>query len=114
MSKKLLILLFTFVLALVGCTNEQAAPSKPAEKTAETKPVSVSNGTLPKEIDVALIMQMSIGTFSSQYINGVTEQVESFGGNVKVYNADNDLSKMASYVDTATTQGVDVILIDHG
>ncbi|WP_396128746.1 sugar ABC transporter substrate-binding protein [Exiguobacterium mexicanum] len=114
MSKKLLILLFTFVLALVGCTNEQAAPTKPAEKTPEAKPVSASNATLPKDIDVALIMQMSIGTFSSQYINGVTEQVESFGGNVKVYNADNDLSKMASYVDTATTQGVDVILIDHG
>ena len=115
MSKKIIFFLLTVILALAGCTNEQAQPkTTTTTSTTEAKTVNVSNETLPKNLEVALVMQMSIGTFSSQYIEGVTEQVEAFGGNVKVYNAENDLSKMASYVDTATTQGVDVILIDHG
>ena len=115
MSKKIIFFLLTVILALAGCTNEQAQPKTTTTTSkTEAKTVNVSNETLPKNLEVALVMQMSIGTFSSQYIEGVTEQVEAFGGNVKVYNAENDLSKMASYVDTATTQGVDVILIDHG
>ncbi|MFP3490986.1 substrate-binding domain-containing protein, partial [Staphylococcus sp. SIMBA_130] len=39
---------------------------------------------------------------------------EKFGGSVQVYNADNDLSKMATHLDTAINQNVDAILIDHG
>ncbi|MDP1165638.1 substrate-binding domain-containing protein, partial [Klebsiella pneumoniae] len=49
-----------------------------------------------------------------QYIAGIKEQVQKFGGEVRIYNADNDLTKMASYVETAITQNVDAILIDHG
>nr|WP_220129255.1 sugar ABC transporter substrate-binding protein [Anoxybacillus calidus] len=112
-----------FSLLLSGCTNEQDAVSQPkteqatAQKT-ETKSVTTENLEIPeklkKPIKIAAIMQMSIGTFSSQYISGVKEQVEKFGGEVQIYNADNDLSKMASYVETAITQNVDAILLDHG
>lgn len=63
---------------------------------------------------VALILQQNLGTFSAQYIAGVEEQVESFGGSVTVFNSEGDLAKMASNLDAAINQGADAILIDHG
>jgi simple sugar transport system substrate-binding protein len=118
--------LFSVIVILSGCMNEQdAVSSKPAkqengtaEKTAETTAAATEQAEIPaklkKPIKIAAIMQMSIGTFSSQYIAGVKEQVQKFGGEVQIYNADNDLTKMASYVETAITQNVDAILLDHG
>jgi simple sugar transport system substrate-binding protein len=121
--KKWFISAALFSLLLGGCTNEQDAVNQPkteqaaAQKT-ETKSETTENVEIPeklkKPIKIAAIMQMSIGTFSSQYIAGVKEQVEKFGGEVQIYNADNDLAKMASYVETAITQNVDAILLDHG
>ncbi|GAB2694055.1 sugar ABC transporter substrate-binding protein [Paenibacillus thermoaerophilus] len=63
---------------------------------------------------IALIMQLNIGTFSSQYIEGVKEQAEKLGGKVTVFASDNDLAKMASNLDAAINQKFDGILIDHG
>ncbi|MCI3922368.1 sugar ABC transporter substrate-binding protein [Paenibacillus sp. TRM 82003] len=63
---------------------------------------------------VALIMQFNTGTFSAQYIDGVTDQVTKFGGEVQVFASENDLAKMASNLDAAVNQGFDGILIDHG
>ncbi|MFZ0579341.1 MAG: sugar ABC transporter substrate-binding protein [Psychrobacillus psychrotolerans] len=63
---------------------------------------------------IALVMQQNLGTFSAQYIEGVKEQVENFGGTVTVFTSEGDLSKMASNLDAAVNQGVDGILIDHG
>jgi simple sugar transport system substrate-binding protein len=113
-----------FLLFAAGCTSEQDKVSQ----QAETNPVQASetkNGAqtahskeippaLQKPLKIASINQFSIGTFSSQYVSGVKKQVEEFGGSVQVYNADNDLSKMAAYVETAVNQQVDGILIDHG
>lgn len=119
-------LLFSVLVILSGCMNEQDAVSpKPAkqengaaEKTSKTTAAPTEQADIPeklkKPIKIAAIMQMSIGTFSSQYIAGVKEQVQKFGGEVQIYNADNDLTKMASYVETAITQNVDAILLDHG
>ncbi|WP_203333423.1 sugar ABC transporter substrate-binding protein [Planococcus beigongshangi] len=64
--------------------------------------------------EVALILQQNLGTFSAQYIAGVEEQVENFGGKVTVFNSEGDLAKMASNLDAAINQGADAILIDHG
>ncbi|MCK7605683.1 sugar ABC transporter substrate-binding protein [Geobacillus stearothermophilus] len=125
------LLFFAVFSVLAGCTNEQdAVSSKPANETKQTAiqgdTVSSNSQTassseqaaipekLKKPVKIAAIMQMSIGTFSSQYIAGVKEQVQKFGGEVQIYNADNDLTKMASYVETAITQNVDAILLDHG
>ncbi|MDR0136962.1 sugar ABC transporter substrate-binding protein [Metabacillus idriensis] len=118
------ILLTLFVFLLAGCTSEQDAAAgtetkASEEKKEETAADAASGSTeipeaVQKPLKIAAIMQMSIGTFSSQYISGVQEQVEKFGGSVQIYNADNDLSKMATYVETAITQNVDAILIDHG
>lgn len=115
----MIVLLFAL---LVGCTNEQDAVSKPTEQPKEeakqtnetTETAADIPAALNKPIKIAAIMQMSIGTFSSQYIAGVKEQVAKFGGDVQIYNADNDLTKMASYVETAINQNVDAILLDHG
>ncbi|WP_408009894.1 sugar ABC transporter substrate-binding protein [Pseudalkalibacillus sp. A8] len=126
--KTAFILLLLFTLILAACTNEQdaAAPqdtvkAEDSDKSTEKKD-SNSSGDVSAEIPegvqeplkIAAIMQMSIGTFSSQYVQGVKEQVEAFGGEVQIYNADNDLSKMATHLETAINQGVDGILIDHG
>jgi len=121
--KKCLISIAMLALLLAGCTNEQDAVSQPKSKQEQTKAEktdtnAAGNAEIPeklkKPIKIAAIMQMSIGTFSSQYISGLQEQVEKFGGEIQIYNADNDLSKMASYVETAITQNVDAILLDHG
>lgn len=63
---------------------------------------------------IALIMQQNLGTFSAQYIEGVKEQVEKFGGTAQVFTSEGDLAKMASNLDAAINQGFDGILIDHG
>ena len=59
-------------------------------------------------------MQFNTGTFSSQYVEGVKEQVEKLGGKVTVFAADTDLAKMSSNFDAAINQKFDGILIDHG
>ncbi|WP_400162451.1 sugar ABC transporter substrate-binding protein [Brevibacillus sp. TJ4] len=63
---------------------------------------------------IALVMRQNVGTFSAQYINGVKAEVERNGGQLTVFNADTDLSKMASNLDAAVNQNFDGILIDHG
>ena len=63
---------------------------------------------------VALVMQSNLGTFSTQYIAGVTEQVKNFGGEITVFTSEGDLAKMSSNVDAAINQKFDAILIDHG
>lgn len=128
MKRVILLISVLFILALAGCTSEQDAVSEPEAKTTEqpeTKTESTNDATktvaseevpeaVQKPIKLAAIMQASLGTFSSQYIQGVEEQVEKFGGSVQIYNADNDLAKMATHLDTAINQQVDGILIDHG
>jgi simple sugar transport system substrate-binding protein len=63
---------------------------------------------------IALVMQLNIGTFSAQYIDGVKSEIEKNGGEVTVFNSDGDLAKMAANLDNAVNQHFDGILIDHG
>jgi len=120
--KSIAFVFLSIILLLVGCASEQdrvAKQQKPNATNADPAATSKTpSGDIPpklkKPVKIATITQFSIGTFSSQYIAGVTEQVKEFGGEVQVYNADNDLSKMASYVETAINQKMDGILIDHG
>ncbi|MFC7371746.1 sugar ABC transporter substrate-binding protein [Fictibacillus iocasae] len=119
--------LLAFSLLLAGCSSEQDAVSKPpATQNKQEKPSQPANAAagsetskeipdaVKKPLKIAAIVQLSIGTFSSQYAQGLKEQVNEFGGDVQIYNADNDLSKMASYVENAVSQKVDGILLDHG
>ncbi|MFB6585847.1 sugar ABC transporter substrate-binding protein [Bacillus thuringiensis] len=121
MKKLCSIVLIFLLFTLAACTNEQDAISSQKQQTVRKATTTVENqlqteipSQMKKPLKIALIMQMSIGTFSSQYIEGVKKQVELFGGSVQVYNSDNDLAKMAANLDTAINSKVDGILIDHG
>ncbi|SFM02713.1 simple sugar transport system substrate-binding protein [Paenibacillus sp. 1_12] len=103
----LLVLILSVSLAACGAKPEAKAPDA-ANGTASTGSVSLENKK------IALIMQINLGTFSAQYIEGVKEQVEKLGGKVTVYTAEGDLSKMSSNLDAAINQKMDGILIDHG
>lgn len=105
----LLIMITLIGILLAACAKTEAtggASSNPAAGGSENA------GLAGKKI--ALIMQLNLGTFSAQYIEGVTEQVEKFGGKVTVFAADGDLAKMSSNLDAAINQKFDGILIDHG
>lgn len=104
-NKRIHLFLSLFVaiaLLVTGCG--------PASK--ETKGSEGADNSAKKRI--ALIMQFNIGTFSSQYIAGVKEEVEKAGGEVTVFNSEGDLAKMSSNLDAAINQHFDGILIDHG
>lgn len=99
-----LLLIFT---VLVGCQ-----PKGTSEEAVNTAKKNSDHSLANKKI--ALIMQQNLGTFSAQYIDGVKEQVEKFGGKTTVFTSEGDLAKMASNLDAAINQGFDAILIDHG
>ncbi|MDM5206540.1 sugar ABC transporter substrate-binding protein [Cytobacillus kochii] len=108
-NRILLAFLIIFILILAGCQPKGSNSS--SEATASTKENSVHPLANKK---IALIMQINLGTFSAQYIEGVKEQVEKFGGTVQVFTSEGDLAKMASNLDAAINQKFDGILIDHG
>ena len=59
-------------------------------------------------------MEFNTGTFSQQYVQGVKEEIEKFGGELTTFVADNDKAKMVSLLDSAINQKFDAILTDHG
>lgn len=105
-------LLFTVLVIGVLLASCQPKADGKATTSSSTKAEDSENPLAGKKI--ALVMQQNLGTFSAQYIEGVKEQVEKFGGTVSVFTSEGDLSKMASNLDAAVNQGVDGILIDHG
>lgn len=111
-----LLVIFTLVGSLLAaCASNggsNASSSTPAASGSSAASSAPSADLTGKKI--ALVMQFNIGTFSAQYIQGVTEQVEKLGGKVTVFAADNDLAKMSSNLDAAVNQKFDGILIDHG
>ena len=108
------------LIYISACTNEQDTISSQKQQTVRKATTTVENqlqteipSQMKKPLKIALIMQMSIGTFPLNILR-VSKQVELFGGSVQVYNSDNDLAKMVANLDTAINSKVDGILIDHG
>lgn len=108
-SGLLLCALLIIGVILAGC---QPKSTSGEDKVAVSKAENSDHPLANKKI--ALVMQQNLGTFSAQYIEGVKEQVSSFGGTTTVFTSEGDLAKMASNVDAAINQGFDGILIDHG
>lgn len=104
------VLVFTFAL-LAACQPKEEVTE--TSSTTETETATTTEHELAGK-KVALIMQSNLGTFSTQYIAGVTDQVKAFGGELTVFTSEGDLAKMASNVDAAINQKFDAILIDHG
>ncbi|UUZ80990.1 sugar ABC transporter substrate-binding protein [Paenibacillus sp. P26] len=103
------VLVLVLSIGLIACGSKSASQDsgKPAD-SAQAGAGSLANKK------IALIMQINLGTFSAQYIEGVKEQVEKLGGKVTVFPTDGDLAKMSSNLDAAINQKFDGILIDHG
>lgn len=132
--------LVILLIALTGCTNEQgqpahsAQPNTQAEQSASTNnsPANQAGGSgaasqsagstvssevpekLKQPVKIALVMQLTAGSFYTTQIKGVQEQVKAFGGEVKIYDSQNDLAKMAANIELAVNEKVDGILISHG
>ncbi|MFD2673108.1 sugar ABC transporter substrate-binding protein [Marinicrinis sediminis] len=105
----IMILAISMMMVLAACGgNENQQANKESNEGA------ASSGHELADKRIALVMQQNLGTFSSQYIEGVREQVEAFGGELTVLDANTDLARMASNLDSAVTQRFDGILIDHG
>ncbi|MBO7746910.1 sugar ABC transporter substrate-binding protein [Paenibacillus sp. MWE-103] len=115
-----LALLLAFVLVLSACgskTNNANDAANAGGNAPANSGNAASGGTGADSLKgkkIALIMQFNQGTFSAQYVDGVTKQVEKYGGKVTVLASDNDLNKMVSNLDTAINQKYDGILLDHG
>ncbi|GFN30636.1 sugar ABC transporter substrate-binding protein [Paenibacillus xylaniclasticus] len=114
-------LIAVILLITAACGNsgkESSAEESNGSESTQTETVAQSEGSADvaslRGKKIALVMQFNTGTFSAQYIEGVKEQVEKFGGKVQVFAADNDLAKMSANLDAAINQGFDGILIDHG
>ncbi|OXM85245.1 sugar ABC transporter substrate-binding protein [Paenibacillus rigui] len=107
-----LLLMLIFALALAACGAKPEA--KPQDGGAKPADSAAAGATSLDNKKIALIMQINLGTFSAQYIEGVKEQVEKLGGKVTVFTAEGDLAKMSSHLDAAINQKFDGILIDHG
>lgn len=116
MRKPLLTLLLAILLLsafLTGCQPKSNTAGTEQKESEAPKNAEKSDNPLANK-KIALVMQQNLGTFSAQYIEGVKEQVEKFGGTVNVFTSEGDLAKMASNLDAAINQGFDGILIDHG
>ncbi|WP_110111650.1 sugar ABC transporter substrate-binding protein [Bacillus sp. CGMCC 1.16541] len=113
------LLIFTLVFPLVACTSEQPA-AQPATSTEKKEPAQKEQtdekATKKFEGDakIALIAEFTTGTHAAQYINGVKQAAEDSGVELTISDANNDQSKMASYLEAAINQNVDGIIIKHG
>ena len=111
--RKRIVSLFIAVFVVAGLLSA-CQPSAETNQEAKNAAANVKKDNPLANKKIALIMQINLGTFSAQYIAGVKEQVEKFGGKVTVFTSDGDLAKMSSNLDAAINQGFDGILIDHG
>ena len=106
-KKQLVLVTLLIVFAMIA-----SACGSNAASSGDKKGGSVDKPLNGKRI--ALIMEFNTGTFSQQYVQGVTEEVERFGGQLTKFVANNDKAKMASLLESAVTQKFDAILTDHG
>ncbi|WP_223068065.1 sugar ABC transporter substrate-binding protein [Paenibacillus caui] len=134
------VLILVFVL-LSACSNEQGSPAassaanqsasnsgtgasadasaQPASSPAETGQSGTGSSTelpdkLKNPVKIALVTRITSGSFFNAYNKGVQKQVDAFGGELKIYDSGNDLSKMASNIETAINEKVDAILVNNG
>ncbi|WP_276356513.1 sugar ABC transporter substrate-binding protein [Cohnella caldifontis] len=136
--------LFSFSIAVLlfilsACTNEQGTSSSPSPSaspsasesaapassvaaspsaSAPSAETSAEQAAIPEKLKrplrVALVTRITTGSFFAQYSQGVKDQVEAFGGEVKIYDSNNDLSKMASNIEAAVNEKVDAVLVNNG
>ncbi|WP_195570992.1 sugar ABC transporter substrate-binding protein [Paenibacillus sp. 1001270B_150601_E10] len=121
-GKQRFVVMLTLLLVLAAlvsaCGVKTAGSNENAGKGAgTTEPVIEAPADQPTDLKgkkIALVMEFNSGTFSQQYLSGVKEEVERFGGELTTFVAETDKSKMASQLEMAVNQKFDGILTDHG
>ncbi|SIQ47748.1 simple sugar transport system substrate-binding protein [Paenibacillus sp. RU4T] len=122
-KKSLIVLAAAAILGTAACGQKGNNSEADGAGAGGSAAAGKSNGILAtlgdgndslKGKKIALIMQFNEGAFSAQYVAGVKEQVESFGGTVQVQASGNNLAEMSSKLEAAVNGGVDGILTDHG
>lgn len=143
MKKWLSLMLIVLVIFLSGCTNEQSGLQQKADDQVNTNDTNKSATTtvsgeenktiaekttgaagkagsseLPEKLKnpvrIALVTRITSGSFFNSYNKGVQEQIDAFGGELKIYDSANDLAKMASNIEAAINEKVDAILVNNG
>lgn len=126
-KKKKLFLIISMIFTilstvLVGCSSEQGKDTSSNKTSTENKTTTAATGgsaEIPtaikdKKLKFAFITEFSTGTHASQHINGAKNLAKEWGIELDVKDANNDQSKMASYLESAINEKVDGILISHG
>lgn len=119
-KRKAIILTMLLMLAMLvsACGVKTVGSSEPAGSgSGKVKPVTETSADQASDLKgkkIALVMEFNSGTFSQQYLAGVKEEVERFGGELTTFVAETDKSKMASQLEMAVNQKFDGILTDHG
>lgn len=119
-KRKAIILTMLLMLAMLvsACGVKTVGSSEPAGSgSGKVEPVTETSADQASDLKgkkIALVMEFNSGTFSQQYLAGVKEEVERFGGELTTFVAETDKSKMASQLEMAVNQKFDGILTDHG
>ncbi|MBR2568574.1 MAG: sugar ABC transporter substrate-binding protein [Paenibacillus sp.] len=119
-KRKAIILTMLLMLAMLvsACGVKTVGSSEPAGSgSGKVEPVTEASADQASDLKgkkIALVMEFNSGTFSQQYLAGVKEEVERFGGELTTFVAETDKSKMASQLEMAVNQKFDGILTDHG
>ncbi|WP_088548370.1 sugar ABC transporter substrate-binding protein [Paenibacillus aquistagni] len=119
-KRKAIILTILLMLAMLvsACGVKTVGSSEPAGSgSGKVEPVTETSADQASDLKgkkIALVMEFNSGTFSQQYLAGVKEEVERFGGELTTFVAETDKSKMASQLEMAVNQKFDGILTDHG
>jgi simple sugar transport system substrate-binding protein len=67
-----------------------------------------------KKVRIALVREVGEGGFMERYLAGAQSMADELGIELIESNARNDAAKMVSNIETAITQQVDAIIVDHG
>lgn len=115
--KRAAILALPIAVLLTGC-SQQPVPAATAGADAVVQSQFSGDATVPDSVKpglkVGLVTRITTGSWYEAYSRAVTAEVAALGGTLQVYDSSNDLSKMASNVDTAVNSGVDILLINNG
>lgn len=126
----LLALISILTLLLAACANTPpeagstpTAPSAaaPADSSTPAATSAASAGQIPaafadasKRPRVALVRELGEGSFFERYLAGAQSMADQLGIELLESNAQGDAARMVSNIETAITQHVDAIIVDHG
>lgn len=113
LKKKLHVLLVVVfaVVSLAGCTKTETKTTETAATTESTTTDATTAAEAEKKAIVVGVALNAMDEYVTNWIALFTEQIEAQGGKVVTTNAESNVSKQISDVDTLISQQPDIILI---